>query len=115
MKDISFGGVEAIKWKIWSVSGIAASGEEVVPSGMNLSKNIPAEVIAMSGNTAITGLTAIAQLGIHRTPAGSDAKAMAHGSTLLGPGDAIAVEYDTGTTGLCALEIHFHFEHLEDS
>lgn len=112
IKDISFGGVENIKWKIWAVTGTAASGETVTPSQMNLSSNIPAEALAMAGNVSITGLTIGSQLGVHRTPANTDAKAMAHASTILGPGDAIVVEYDTGTGGLCAAEIHFHFEDI---
>ena len=35
--DISFGGVENILWRIWAVTGTAASGETVTPTPMNLS------------------------------------------------------------------------------
>jgi hypothetical protein len=112
IRDLTFGGVNDIKWKIFSVSGTAAAGESVTPTQSNFSKNIPAEAIAMAGNTPITGLTNIAQGGVHRTSANNEGKGMAHGATILGPGDAIAVEYDTGTSGECALEIHFHYEDL---
>lgn len=112
IKDISFGGVNDIKWKIWSVTGTAAAGESVTPAPMNRSRNIPAESITMAGNTPITGLTTVAQLGTHRTSSNRDGKAMTHSSTILGPGDAIVVEYYTGTSGLCELEVHFHFEEI---
>lgn len=112
IRDIKIGGVENIKWKIFSVSGTAAAGTLVIPSPTNLSKNIPAEAIAMSGDTAITGLTNLTQIGVHRSSANNEVQGLGHGATILGPGDAIAVEYDTGTTGLCSGEIHFHFEDL---
>lgn len=114
IKDIKAGGVEAIKWKVFSVSGTAASGESVIPTEMNLSKNIPAEAIAMAGNTSITGLTNIDEMGAHRSPANSEVSMLGHGATVLGPGDAVAVEYDTGTSGLCDLEIHFHYEGIDE-
>ena len=112
IRDIKIGGVENIKWKIFSVSGTAAAGASVTPSPTNLSKNIPAEAIAMSGDTAITGLTTLTQIGVHRSTANSEVQGLGHGATILGPGDAIAVEYDTGTTGLCSSEIHFHYEDI---
>jgi hypothetical protein len=31
---------------------------------------------------------------------------------ILGPGKAIAVEYDTGTTGICEIDLFFHYEDL---
>jgi len=110
--DIAMGGVEAIHWKIFSVSGTAASGATVTPASTNLSKNIPSETIAMSGDTAITGLTNISQVSTNRSAANSDAEEAFDGSLILGPGDAIAIEYDAGVTGLCEVDIHFHFENL---
>lgn len=115
IKDVSFGGVESIKWRIWVVSGTAAAGEEVTPTELNLSKSIPAEALAMAGNTAITGLTNIEQIGTHRTAAMQDGLAMRHSSTILGPNDAIAVEYETGTAGLCEIEVHFWYEEIGSS
>ena len=82
---------------------------------MNLSKNIPAEATAMAGDTAITGLTAVNQIGSHRTEALSEASMEWLGALILGPGDAIAIEYDTGTTGICSHDIYFWYEDLTAS
>ena len=71
--------------------------------------------IAMAGNVPITGLDVIDQIGTHRVAANTDALAQKHSSTILGPGDAIAIEYDTGVAGLCEAEIHFWYEGLADS
>ena len=110
VSEIEFHSVEAVKWKIWSVTGTAAAGEVVTPTELNLSKSIPAEATAMAGNTAITGLTTIAQLGSHRSEALSDSGMNFQGSLILGPSDAIAIEYDTGTSGICSHDMFFWFE-----
>ena len=110
--DIEFHSVENVKWKVWSVSGTAAAGETVTPSELNLSKGIPADCIAMAGNTAITGLSTVAQLGSHRSQANGDSDMMFEGALILGPGNAIAVEYDAGTSGICSHDCFFWFEDI---
>lgn len=110
--DISFGAVETVLWKIWFATGTAAAGETVTPTATNKSKNIPAEAVAMAGDTAITGLTAIGPVSIRRSAAASTEEEHFDGSLLLGPGDAIVVEYDTGTSGIGEVDIHFHYEDL---
>lgn len=107
---MEFHSVENVKWKIFSVSGTAASGATVIPSTLNLSSGIAAEAEAMSGDTAITGLTTLTQIGTHRSQALGDSEMHYDGALMLGPGDAIAIEYDTGTTGLCSVDVHFFFE-----
>ena len=109
---VEFHSAENVKWKIWSVTGTAAAGESVTPSGMNLSKSIPAEAIAMAGNTSITGLTTVAQLGSHRSASFDESSMGWHGALILGPGDAIAIEYDAGTGGICSHDIFFWYEDL---
>ena len=112
VSDMAASGVEAIKWKLWFVTGTAASGETVTPTPFNKSKSIPAEATAMAGNTAITGLTTDGQIGFARSGALSGVEVAYHNALILGPGDALAVEYDTGTSGICEVSIHFHFEDL---
>ena len=107
---VEFHAAENVKWKIFSVSGTAADGAAVLATNLNLQSGIPANGSYMSGDTPITGLTDIAQIGTHRTPAAESAFMDFHGALILGPGDAICVEYDAGTTGLCAIEIIHHFE-----
>ena len=112
VSQIEFHSAEDVKWKIWSVSGTAAAGEVVTASEMNLSKNIPAEASCMAGDTAITGLTAISQIGSHRSQANGDSGMNFGGSLILGPSDAIAIEYDAGTGGLCSHDLFFWFEDI---
>jgi len=109
---IEFHSAENVKWKIWEVSGTAASGEVVTPSNLNLASGIPAEATAMSGDTAITGLTTVKQLGPHRSQALSESEMNYSGSMILGPGKAIVVEYDAGTTGTCSHDCFFWYEDI---
>lgn len=110
---IEFHSVEAVKWKIWHVTGTAAAGEPVTPTNLNLASGKIAETTAMAGNTPITGLTNVSQLGTHRSQALGDSEMDFHGALLLGPQDAIAVEYDSGTTGDCSHDLFFWFENLD--
>ena len=110
ISDTTFGGVEAIKWKVFTCTGTAAAGESVTPVELNISKSFTAEATAMAGDTTITGLTAVAQVGCFRSAALSSFDNNWHNALILGPGDAIYVEYDAGTTGLCEGEIFFHYE-----
>jgi hypothetical protein len=103
-------GAENIKWKIFKVTGTAAAGAAVEPSNLWLDSNIGAEATAMSGDTAITGLTADRTLGSLRSPANDEACISFYGALSLATNAAIALEYDTGTTGLCEVSIHFHYE-----
>lgn len=107
---IEFHSAEATAWRIWSVTGTAASGETVTPSNLNLSSNLPSESIAMAGNTPITGLTTVAQIGTHRSPALGDSEMDFEGALILGPSDAIAIELESGTTGDVSHDLFFWFE-----
>ena len=108
--DISLGGVEAVKWKMFFCTGTAAAGEAVTATPMNNSKAIPAEAACMAGDTAITGLTVTSQFSNHRSSALATQEEHFDGSLILGPGDAVVIEYDAGTAGVCEVDIHFHYE-----
>lgn len=112
LSDMTAGGVENIKWKLFVCTGTAASGESVTPTELNLSKSIPAEAIAMAGNVAITGLTAGEQIATGRSGANSGAKREFDNALILGPNDAIVLEYDAGTGGLCEATFQFHYEDI---
>ena len=109
---IEFHSAENVKWKIWEVTGTAASGETITPSNFNLASGQPAEADAMSGDTAITGLTTVKQIGSHRSQASGESSMGFEGALLLGPGKAIAIEYDAGTTGLCSHDVFFWYEEI---
>lgn len=108
--DITLGGVEAIKWKMFFCTGTAAAGESVTATPMNNSKAIPAEATCMAGDTTITGLATTGQVSNHRNAALSSVEEHFDGSLVLGPGDAMVIEYDAGTSGVCEVDIHFHYE-----
>jgi len=110
--DVSMGGVNSILWKVWFVTGTAASGETVTPVPTNRSKSIPAEAVAMAGDTTITSLTDVDIVSVFRSGAGATFEEHFDGSLILGPGDAIMLEYDTATAGIGEIDIHFHYEDL---
>ncbi len=112
ISDIELESFEAVKWKVFAVTGVATSGESVTPSSLNRSKSIAPEATAMAGDTAITLLTTGDHLASVRTPALGQSHLDFHDALILGPGDAIALKYNSGTGGICSSTIFFHFEDL---
>jgi hypothetical protein len=110
--DMSFGGVNSILWKGFFCTGTAASGEVITPQPTNKSKAIPAEATAMAGDTAITGLTTDGEFTTRRSPAAGTNEEAFDGTVILGPGDAVVIEYDAGTDGIGEVDIHFHYEDI---
>jgi len=109
---VEFHSAENVEWNVWQVTGTAASGETIVPSNLNLGSGLQAEAIAMAGDTTITGLTQVQQIGVHRTPAMGEASMDFEYALILSPGTAIALEYQAGTDGLCEFDFHFYYETL---
>ena len=105
---IEFHATEAVKWLVWEVTGTAA-GTEVIPSNLNLGSGRVAEASGY-GDGAVTGLSTVKRIGTHRNEAGSEGEMVFFDSLILSPGKAIAIEYDSGTTGDCEFDVLFHFE-----
>lgn len=110
MNHIEYHSLEAVEWKVWQVTGTAAAGNVITPSNLNLGSGLPAECTVMGGGSTITGLTLGVQLGAHRTEALSEGEMDWGGGLILTPGTALMVEYQAGTTGLCEIDLLFHFE-----
>lgn len=110
LHGIEYHSVQDVKWRVWQVTG-TASGTTLTPANMNLGSGLPAEAICM-GNAVVTGLTNVAQVGTHRTQALGEAGMEFSDALILTPGTAIAVEYDTGTTGIMELDVFFYFEDI---
>jgi len=108
--EITLGGVESILWKIAKVNGTAGAGAAVTPVNLNFKSGLPAAATAMNGDTPITGLTAVGLVGIKRSRALESASFKLDSAVILGPGDALAIEYDTGTSGVYDADILFHYE-----
>lgn len=111
VKRIATGAANAALWKSWVVTGTAAGSSLLVPTNINLTSGKTADATCR-GNGAVSGLTTGGLLDVHRTGAGEHDHSLWEDALILGTGDAIAVEYDTGTTGLAEVSIEFHFEEI---
>ena len=94
IKHLEFHSVNAAVWKVFQVTGTAAGGSVINSSNLNLGSANVAEATSR-GDGAVTGLTNVKQIGTHR---------------ILAPNSAIAVEYDSGTTGAAEIDCFFHYE-----
>jgi hypothetical protein len=113
MQHIEYHSVDAVRWVVHEVTGTAAAGTSITPSNLNLASGIPAEATAMGGGAAITGLTSVKVIGTHRTGVFGEGEMAFNGALILGPGNAIAVEFDneySTTTGIVEIDMFFHFE-----
>lgn len=108
--DVEFHSLNAVHWLIHVCTGTAAGGTVITPTNINLGSGRTAEATAMGGGATITGLTTGAVLGSHRTVAGGDAHMGWGGGLILAPNTAIVIEYEAGTTGLCEIDLLFHYE-----
>ena len=115
IQSLEFHSVEAVHWKIWKVTGTAASGTAITPGNLNLGSGKTAEATVMGGGATITGLTTDRQIGTHRTEATGEAGMDFGEALILPPNSAIAVEYDTGTTGLCEIDCLFFYEDVSNT
>ena len=102
--------LNAAVFKVWEVTGTAAAGTTITPANSQLSSGLLAEATSMGGGSTITGLTTVKQVGTIRVPAADEKRRDYGGALIIGPNKAIAIEYDTGTTGLCETAIEFHYE-----
>jgi len=107
---LEYHSVQAVHWKVWQVTGVAAGGTEIIPANLNLGSGRLAEATCMGGGATITGLTLGNQIGTHRTQATGESSMDFGEGLILAPNTAIMIEYDTGTTGLCEVDCVFHFE-----
>ncbi len=109
IEQVHFGADENVLWKLWSVSGTAAGGNVIASTNLNLSSGRTAEETSR-GEGSITGLSTEGILDADRTLALTHGVITTADVLILGPGDAIALEYDTGTTGTAEASIEYHYE-----
>jgi hypothetical protein len=113
IKQVHYGALNAALWKTWIVSGVAG-GTSINSVNLNLTSGKSAESIAF-GNNPVTGLSLDELIDTHRTPANSHGDDKWDDVLILGPGNALAVEYDTGTTGPAEVNIEYHYEPITRS
>lgn len=104
---ITLGSANAAEFKVWVVTGTASGTSETASStNRNPSGSANATVIS----DAVSGLTASSEL-VHDACVAGGRCVIEFGDTVrLGKDQALAVEYDTGTTGKCWGTIFFFFE-----
>ena len=108
IKHIEFHSVNAAVWAVWEVTG-TPTGSTVTPSNLNLGSANAAQATCY-GNGAVGGLTTVKRIGTHRNDALGEGEMNYEDALVLAPGSAIAVEYDTGTTGAAEIDCFFHYE-----
>lgn len=105
------GAAENAIFKVVTATGTATGGNAVTPVNMNRQSGITAEVTALADN--VGGFTAgTALISKDRILADTDKDVPFDDVLILGPDDAVAVEYDTGTTGEASVLIRFFFEDI---
>lgn len=111
IKELHLGSVNAGLFKFWKVTG-TASGTSIKPENLNVTSGgiAPANCF---GDAVVAGLTPVGRPIITpRVDANGHDSHDFGDSLILGPSNAVAVEYDTGTTGNVEAEITFHFENI---
>ena len=106
---IRVGGENTALWKVWFVTGTAAGGNALTATNLNRSSSNAADVNAR-GDDSITGLTTDVEIATMRAPANADVDIPFDDTLILGQNDALAVEYDTGTTGIAEVLARVYFE-----
>lgn len=102
ISSIGINSVEASRIKLWFVSGTAAGGTSIVPTNLNRHSSNSASASAMeggSGATGITGVTGESLIDFLYVSAAGHEEFRLSDRIRLGQNDAIALEYNEGTTG----------------
>jgi len=102
IEAIGVNSVENSRIKLWFVTGTAAGGTTLIPTNLNKSSSKDASADAMEGGSAATGITGLTTAGlidfVYCTANGHEELRLKD-RLRLGQNDAIALEYDEGTTG----------------
>lgn len=106
---IRVGTVNAALFKIATVTGTAAGSSALTPVNLNLTSGKEAEATCR-GDGAITGLTEDSVIAVTRVSAATSSNIPFDDTLILGPNDAIAVEYDTGTTGAAEVLLRGYYQ-----
>lgn len=106
--DIIFDAANDSKFKLHKVTG-TASGTDIVPTNLNFRSGNTATA-EVKGSGAVTGLTSSSTLLSERILGNTSSEFKTSDTIRLGLNDAIAIEYDTGTTGAADASVIFYFD-----
>lgn len=110
VKQIHGSSLNAAMFKAWIVTG-TSSGTTITPTNLNLGSGLAAEATA-AGDAVVTNLTLGNLVETTRVSASSHDAMELEDALILTPDTAIGVEYDTGTSGPCEINITFHYEEI---
>jgi hypothetical protein len=108
IEEVIVSAENAATWKLHCVTG-TASGSSITPANLNLTSGKVADATVV-GNGAVSGLTSVRVIDAVRTPANGTSDTALNDALILGFGDAIAIEYDTGTTGDAEVTLIGYFD-----
>jgi hypothetical protein len=98
VKSITVGSAVLAIFKISKVTGTPAGASAITITNLNFTSGNVASA-TVTGNAAVTGLTESSVLEMVSVAADTSVTVDFHDSLILGQGDAIAIEYDTGAGG----------------
>jgi hypothetical protein len=110
---IGVNSIEASRSKLWYVTGVAAGGIPLTPTNLNKTSGNAATATAMEGGSAATGITGLSTDGLidfAYIAATGHEQIRLDDRLRLGQNDAIALEYEEGTTGDYSGVIYCYFE-----
>lgn len=112
ISSIGVNAVQAARIKLWFVTGTAAAGAPLTPTNTNKTSPHDADANAREGAAAsgISGLTTDGLIDFLFVLAGGHEEFRLGDRVRLGQNDAIAIEYDEGTTGDFAGTIFGYYE-----
>ena len=101
-----------VVWKLWQVTGTGTTASAIVPVNLNISSAKIADVTCLGGAGAVGGLTTVNTPIIHwyQGPANTPFSFGTNDTLIIGPGQAIAIEYDAGTGGAVMLKLKMFFD-----
>lgn len=97
-------------WKLHKVTGTAGGASALTPVNTNLASGKTADLTARGGAGGVTGLTS-SEVMYEWFGGGAynSTKVVFDSTVVLGQDDAIALEFDAGTGGAVAINVHGHF------
>jgi len=102
-----------VQWKMASVTGTAAGAAVITPVNCNLTSSKVAAATVRGGAGGVTGLTPVNVIWQWRNgAANSNVPILSYGVLRVGPGQAIAFEYDAGTGGAVLIGVTMYFDRV---
>lgn len=107
------GAASTATWKVWKATGDSTGASTITPANLNFGSNQKASA-HVRGNGVVTGFTQDTLVAIKRHPANQDGDVPFDDVLVLATDDAIAVEYDVGSSGAVEVLMRGYYVTLKD-